>query len=117
MVLGKKFDPMSDENFKQLVTVENKATSLEQRVAEMAAQLTDIDNGHLSEKHHKEAFKDMQKRGNSLNEEMAKMLESLDKVQLLEDQLGKLSIMRYLGCEIVVGAVVAIYYYLGFTLK
>ena len=47
MVLGKKFDPMSDENYKQLITAENKAVNLEQRVAEIAAQLTDIDNGHL----------------------------------------------------------------------
>ena len=88
MVLGKKFDPMSDENYKQLITAENKAISLEQRVAEIAAQLTDIDNGHLEAKHHKQAFTDLQKRGNSLNEEMQKMLESLDAVTLLDDQQG-----------------------------
>ena len=88
MVLGKKFDPMSDENYKQLITTENKAISLEQRVVEMATQLTDIDNGHLEAKHHKGALTDLQKRGNSLNEEMQRMLESLDMVTLLDDQQG-----------------------------
>ena len=87
MVLGKKFDPMSDENFKQLVTVENKANSLENKVIEMANEITDIDNGHLDKKLHQEAFKSLQKRGKCLNEELQKMLESLDAVQLLEDQL------------------------------
>jgi len=86
MVLGKKFDPMSDENYKQLITTENKAISLEQRVAEIASQLSDINNGHLEEKHHKEVFTDLQKRGKNLNEEMLRMLESLDAVTLLDDQ-------------------------------
>ena len=91
MVLGKKFDPMSDENYKQLVTTENKAISLEQRVAEIASQLSDINNGHLEEKHHKEVFTDLQKRGKNLNEEMLRMLESLDAVTLLDDQPGNIS--------------------------
>ena len=95
MVLGKKFDPMSDENYKQLVTTENKAISLEQRVAEIASQLTDINNGHLEEKHHKEVFTDLQKRGKSLNEEMQRMLESLDAVTLLDDQQGNISCHFY----------------------
>ena len=95
MVLGKKFDPMSDENYKQLVTTENKAISLEQRVAEIASQLTDINNGHLEEKHHKEVFTDLQKRGKSLNEEMQRMLESLDAVTLLDDQQGNISYHFY----------------------
>ena len=91
MVLGKKFDPMSDENYKQLITTENKAISLEQRVAEIASQLSDINNGHLEEKHHKEVFTDLQKRGKNLNEEMLRMLESLDAVTLLDDQPGNIS--------------------------
>ena len=95
MVLGKKFDPMSDENYKQLVTTENKAISLEQRVAEIASQLSDINNGHLEEKHHKEVFTDLQKRGKSLNEEMQRMLESLDAVTLLDDQQGNISCHFY----------------------
>ena len=95
MVLGKKFDPMSDENYKQLVTTENKAISLEQRVAEIASQLTDINNGHLEKKHHKEVFTDLQKRGKSLNEEMQRMLESLDAVTLLDDQQGNISCHFY----------------------
>ena len=41
-------------------------------------------------KHHKQAFSDLQKRGNSLNEEMQKMLESLDAVTLLDDQQGNI---------------------------
>lgn len=97
MVLGKKFDPMSDENYKQLITAENKAISFEQRVTEIAAQLTDIDNGHLEAKLHKQAFTDLQKRGNSLNEDMQKLLESLDAVTLLDDQQG-IIIVCWLRC-------------------
>ena len=44
----------------------------------------------LKAKHHKQAFTDLQKRGNSLNEEMQKMLESLDAVTLLDDQQGNI---------------------------
>ena len=89
MVLGKKFDPMSDENYKQLVTLENKAKTAEKKVADIATEISDIDNGHLDKNLHQEAFKSLQKRVNGLNEELQKMLESLDGFQLNEDQLGK----------------------------
>ena len=87
MVLGKKFDPMSDENYKQLVTLENKAKTAEKKVADIATEISDIDNGHLDKNLHQEAFKSLQKRVNGLNEELQKMLESLDGFQLNEDQL------------------------------
>ena len=89
MVLGKKFDPMSDENYKQLVTLENKAKTAEKKVADIATEISDIDNGHLDKYLHQGAFKSLQKRVNGLNEELQKMLESLDGFQLNEDQLGK----------------------------
>jgi len=87
MVLGKKFDPMSDENYKQLVTLENKAKTAEMKVADIATEISDIDIGHLDKYLHQGAFKSLQKRVNGLNEELQKMLESLDGFQLNEDQL------------------------------
>jgi len=87
MVLGKKYDPMSDSNFKQLVTAENKAVAAEKKLTEMAVEIEDISNGHLDKNLQPEAFKSLLKRLNGVNEELARLLESLDGVQLSEDQL------------------------------
>ena len=87
--LSKRFDPMSDENFKQLVSVEIKANSLENKVTEMANEITVILSGELENNSpsDQEAVKSLQKRGKCLNEELQTMLESLDAVELLQDQL------------------------------
>ena len=89
MVLGKKFDPASDESYKQLVSVESKAVTAEKKVTEIAVELDDIDKGHLDKNLHQEAHKTLQKRVKSLNEELQKLLESLDCLNIGEDQLGK----------------------------
>ena len=88
MVLGKKFDPASDESYKQLISVESKAVNAEKKVSEIAVELEDIDKGHLDKNLHQEAFKSLQKRVKSLNEELQKMLESLDGLTIGDDQLG-----------------------------
>ena len=86
--LSKKLDPMSDENFKQLVSVENKVNSLEMKVSELSKEVSVIISGDLEKSAHQDqAIKSLQKRGKCLNEDLQKMLESLDAVQLLEDQL------------------------------
>merc|ERR1711976_394227 len=87
MVLGKKYDPMSDENYKKLVTVENKAVAAEKKVEEIRVEISDIEKGHLEKKLQPEALKTLTKRVKCVNEELQKMLESLDSVQLQEDQL------------------------------
>ena len=87
--LSKRLDPMSDENFKQLVSVENRVNSLEMKVSEISKEITVITSGDLGKSPHQdqEAVKSIQKRGKCLNEELQKMLESLDAVQLMQDQL------------------------------
>ena len=86
--LSKKLDPMSDENFKQLVSVENKVNSLEMKVSELSKEVSVIISGDLEKSAHQDqAIKSLQKRGKCLNEDLQKMLESLDAVQLMQDQL------------------------------
>ena len=91
MVLGKKYDPMSDSNFKHLVTAENKAVAAEKKLMDLEVEIEDISNGHLDKNLQPEAFKSLLKRLNCVNEELARLLESLDGVQLSEDQLGKVA--------------------------
>ena len=72
----------------QLASIEDKAVDLEKKFAEI-----DIINMlqspgillHMSE----EGLRDSQKKSNRLNEEMQKLLETLDGVNLLPDQHGK----------------------------
>ena len=51
MVLGKKFDPATDESYKQLVSVESKVVPAEKKVTAIAVELEDIDKGHLDKNH------------------------------------------------------------------
>ena len=68
--------------------MESKAVNAEKKVSEIAVELEDIDKGHLDKNLHQEAFKSLQKRVKSLNEELQKMLESLDGLTIGDDQLG-----------------------------
>ena len=78
---------MPDESFDHLVSIEDQATCLEAKVTEITKEITDLCNGHLEKKPYQEASKSIQRRGKCLNEDLQKLLESLDAVQLLEDQL------------------------------
>ena len=85
------FEPMPDENYKKLVTIEEKALKLKEEFARIDINNIRQSPGcnwlHLSEKGLKESLK----QGNRLNEEMQKLLESLDGVNLLADQNGKIN--------------------------
>ena len=52
--LSKKLDPMSDENFKQLVSVENKVNSLEMKVSELSKEVSVIISGDLEKSAHQD---------------------------------------------------------------
>ena len=86
---NKTFEPVPDENYKQLVSIEEKASDLEKKFAEI-----DINNIrqspniwlHLSE----EGLRDSKNQANRMNEEMQKLLETLDGLNLLPDQQGKI---------------------------
>ena len=85
---NKTFEPVPDENYKQLVSIEEQASDLEKKFAEI-----DINNInqrpniwlHLSE----EGLRDSKNQANRMNEEMQKLLETLDGLNLLPDQHGK----------------------------
>ena len=85
--------PMPDENYKQLVTIEEKALKLEEEFAWIninnirQSRNHDCNLLHLSEIGLRESLK----QGNRLNEEMQKLLECLDGVNLLADQNGKIN--------------------------
>ena len=52
------------------------------------SQIEGITKGHLDKNLHAEAFKNLQKKVNNSNEELLKLLESLDGINLTEDQKG-----------------------------
>ena len=85
---GKRYDPASDESYKAILALETKAAAIEKKVLEITEELNDIDRGHLDKSLHQEASKSLQKRVKSINEELQKLLEGLDSIQLAEDQLG-----------------------------
>merc|ERR1712062_538943 len=87
MVLGKRYDPAQDETYRAIVGVETRAAAIERKVGEITEELNDIDRGHLDKSLHQEASKSLQKRVKSINEELQKLLEGLDSLQLAEDQL------------------------------
>ena len=89
-VPGKRYDPAQDETYRAIVGVETRAAAIERKVGEITEELTDIDRGHLDISLHQEASKSLQKRVKSINEELQKLLEGLDGIQLAEDQLGEI---------------------------
>ena len=74
---------MPDESFDHLVSIEDQATCLEAKVTEIIKEINELCNGHLEKKPYQEASKSIQRRGKCLNEDLQKLLESLDAVQLL----------------------------------
>ena len=84
--------------------METRAAASEKKVLEITEELNDIERGHLDKNLHQEASKSLQKRVKSINEELQKLLEGLDSIQLAEDQLGdnfKFYIYIYIDLNII----------------
>ena len=92
---GKRYDPASDESYKAILGLETRAAASEKKVLEITEELNDIERGHLDKNLHQEASKSLQKRVKSVNEELQKLLEGLDSIQLAEDQLGEIFIFFF----------------------
>eukprot|EP00092_Neocalanus_flemingeri_P033851 GFUD01036812.1.p1 GENE.GFUD01036812.1~~GFUD01036812.1.p1 ORF type:complete len:203 (+),score=39.63 GFUD01036812.1:44-652(+) len=86
MILGKKYDPENEDDYKQIVELENKSKNIEHKVDEVLTEIDGICKGHLDKSLHAEACKSLQKRVKSTNEELQKLLETLDGFSLNEDQ-------------------------------
>lgn len=86
MVLGKRYDPEGDDLYKQIEEVEKKSIEIDAKLAEVAKELKDIENGHLASEHHEKAFKGLMKRCRSGTEEFMRLLEKLDAMRFEEHQ-------------------------------
>ena len=56
-VLGKRFDPAGDTACAKVSEIESQALKVSDRMAEVAKELTDLEDGHLDKKHHQQALK------------------------------------------------------------
>merc|ERR1711955_170509 len=86
MILGKKYDPEQEESYKEILELEKKCKNIEKKMSEVSDEIEGITKGHLDKNLHSEAFKNLQKKVNNSNEELLKLLESLDGINLTEDQ-------------------------------
>ena len=66
-------------------------------ISSSSIQIDGISKGHLDKSLHAEAFKSLQKRVKNLNEELQKLLETLDGISLAEDQQGGYLLSFYSG--------------------
>jgi len=102
MILGKKYDPEQEESYKEILELEKKCKNVERKMLEVSdevmsrtrqyfeylflSQIEGISKGHLDRKLHTEALKNIEKKVRNSNEELLKLLESLDGINLTEDQ-------------------------------
>eukprot|EP00088_Acartia_fossae_P027191 TRINITY_DN2793_c1_g1_i7.p1 TRINITY_DN2793_c1_g1~~TRINITY_DN2793_c1_g1_i7.p1 ORF type:complete len:187 (+),score=18.88 TRINITY_DN2793_c1_g1_i7:59-619(+) len=86
MLLGKKYDPTQEAAYKDIINIETKALLVETKYIKLCKEFEDIEKGHLSKEHIATAIKGLVKRANSHNEELHKLLASLDSVPVESDQ-------------------------------
>lgn len=87
MILGKRFDPQSDEMYKKVEDVREKSFAVTKRIVEISKDVTDIENGHLDRKLQPEALRSLSKRCKICSEEYMKLLEKLDSFTFAEHQI------------------------------
>ena len=76
MICGKKNDPEQEDGYKEIVEMENDCKNIEKEIDEVGTELDGICR----------SLKLLQKRVKGTNEELQKLLETLDGVSLNEDQ-------------------------------
>jgi len=86
MILGKKYDPEQEESYKEILELEKRCKNVERKMLEVSDEIEGISKGHLDKNLHTEALKNLQKKVRNSNEELLKLLESLDGINLTEDQ-------------------------------
>jgi len=86
MVLGKKYDPSQEAAYKDITNLETKALLVETKYIKVCEELSDIEKGFLDANLVNTALKSLEKRANGNNEELHKILASLDTVHVESDQ-------------------------------
>jgi len=86
MLLGKKYDPSQEQSYKDIVNYETKVLLIETKYIKSVEEFDGIAKGYLDSSLEPEALKKLEKRTMSNNEELQRILESLDAVSILEDQ-------------------------------
>ncbi|KAL9965603.1 hypothetical protein ACROYT_G029428 [Oculina patagonica] len=78
MLIGKKFDPLHEENMKAILAAEKKADDIEKRLTENLEELQGIEKGFLQPELVADALEKLTRKIKAVNEEFMKTLESLD---------------------------------------
>ena len=86
MVLGKKYDPESDEMYAKVKEIESKSFDIDLKLAEVAKELKDLEDGFVAKEHHSQAIKGLKRRCGGCTEEYMRLLESLDGLRFEESQ-------------------------------
>ena len=77
----------TEEEKSEMQLKKEKVNILEEKVSDLAMEITDIENVNSHKSAHGEKLKELLKRGKCLNEELQLLLECLDSMELQEDQL------------------------------
>ncbi|XP_076056462.1 BAG family molecular chaperone regulator 1-like isoform X2 [Oratosquilla oratoria] len=85
LVLGRKFDPESDEMFQAVAKVDASVNNAEKKFVEIVSEVNGIKLGYLAPELHKEAKAKLSKRLLGVTEELMRMLEELDGLSIQED--------------------------------
>lgn len=86
MVLGKRWDPASDEMYGKVLEIERQSSEVDKRLAEVATEVADLERGYLASDLHEKALKALSRRAKSGTEEYMRLLLSLDSFSFNEDQ-------------------------------
>ncbi|XP_041471637.1 BAG family molecular chaperone regulator 1-like [Lytechinus variegatus] len=82
MLIGKKFNPEEDDNYKQIVEVEKRIVALAKKQIEISEEITGVQNGYLQKDLEKDSLSRLCKRLASCHEEYVRFLEKLDSLDL-----------------------------------
>ncbi|XP_068749636.1 BAG family molecular chaperone regulator 1-like [Montipora capricornis] len=78
MLIGKKFDPLNEENMKAILAAERKVDDIEKRLTENLEELQGIEKGFLQPELVTQALDKLSRRLQGVSEDFMKTLESLD---------------------------------------
>ncbi|XP_073255228.1 BAG family molecular chaperone regulator 1-like [Porites lutea] len=78
MLIGKKFDPLEEENMKKILATEKMADNIEKRLTEHQEEVSGIEKGYLQAELIPKALEKLSRKLKGINEEFMKTLESLD---------------------------------------
>ncbi|XP_030844916.1 BAG family molecular chaperone regulator 1-like isoform X1 [Strongylocentrotus purpuratus] len=82
MLIGKKFNPEEDENYKQIVEARKKIDSLAKKQSGISEELSGVEKGYLHKELESNSLSSLGKRLAACHEEYVRLLEKLDALDL-----------------------------------